>query len=959
MSDVAEIRNDGTFVIEGNVDTRLPAITDGLIVHYPFDGTLSNIRTISSCRVGGYFANTGGHPWYNWFQTNAKTFTDIPVMADLTVEQAKAFDLIIVDAYVFSIPSTIIAQIKTFVDAGISVIGTGNDTTTNIFALTIVTIAGADHTNIIENNLPFGLDGTSIVGGTDPIYQITSLAAGCTPICRRTDTNNIMGYMYTSQSGAVFIFDEEGTSGLGPYSTIAAWAAGQSVANVTNTNNTLTSEGIAVEEATTNLYSDGDFALKTLHTVRDGPWTFPTGVYGPNGSQVIMVIADGTTSYHGKDITVVIGTTYTMSCWIYVSGNCDSTSTALRGEQGFAGYGYYNLSNKGTWQYVTNTMAATTTSARILAYQISSMTKGYCLFSEIQFEQKTFPTSFAKISRSVGDLTVPAVMTAPYSVVLDFSPKVPNSYSLDYNWIFSPVPYDNFLMWKRGTEDYYRIRIGGGADYTFLNTDIVQYGRYKIVLTVSPTETKIYLNGTYKGTIASMFNISAIKLGSAPANDIFYSLSFYNKLLSDTEVSQLEDSFNLQSNGDLIVPSIVSEPIVPNNSKYFPLGCDAKDVMKIVSPSTEINTVYDDDGVWIGGIATNVVSSNGDLELGTTSGWVIASGTTGTHSVDSSIKHSGKYSLKVNVSNGGDQYQYISTANYGSDQVGNYFTVSGYIKTENIVSGTKLMIYWRDSAGSWIFLNNVSSEFINSTTDWVRVSATAAAPTGAYYCVAIFAATEDGVGSYWIDDVQIEKTPFVTPYTLATRGSTRLEYSNTILNVSAGAIIGWWKFNEKARTWRGPTNNNDYHMLFATTGASEYNKINIRTNYTNPANTWYYDTTNEVGGASTISFTVTDGWHMIAACWDKTNTKKKILVDGVLISEVTTTALPTAYSSQLFVGNWDTGQWGVSNLYMKDLMILDYYPTDSEITDIFRNKLIINKDNLQIQNKIITGQEIV
>lgn len=154
---------------------------------------------------------------------------------------------------------------------------------------------------------------------------------------------------------------------------------------------------------TTNLYTDGDYEASYLHPVRNGPWSQPDDVRDPNGNKVVRVDQDGTTSYNGRDITVTIGQTYTSSCWIYVSPDADTTTVHLRGEQGFGSHGVYNMSNKGTWQYVTATASATTTNARILTYQLSNMTTGYCLFGSVQFELNNFASPFVNGTRSASE----------------------------------------------------------------------------------------------------------------------------------------------------------------------------------------------------------------------------------------------------------------------------------------------------------------------------------------------------------------------------------------------------------------------------------------------------------------------------------------------------------------------------------------------------------------------------
>lgn len=162
--------------------------------------------------------------------------------------------------------------------------------------------------------------------------------------------------------------------------------------------------GVFVGNATTNLYADGDYSSKVLHPVRNGPWTFPTDQFGPQGQSVIRVDADGTTSYHGRDITVTNGSVYNASCYCFVSTDSDSTLVRLSGEQGYSPDAVYDLTKKGTWQKISSTGTTTTTNARILAYQHGLMTTGYVLFTDVQFEARPFRTPFTLTSRSIASI---------------------------------------------------------------------------------------------------------------------------------------------------------------------------------------------------------------------------------------------------------------------------------------------------------------------------------------------------------------------------------------------------------------------------------------------------------------------------------------------------------------------------------------------------------------------------
>ena len=107
-------------------------------------------------------------------------------------------------------------------------------------------------------------------------------------------------------------------------------------------------QAIMVEEGTTNLYADGDYAAGVAtHPVRSGPWSVvpdPTGRWAGN---VLKANPHTATAYHGRDIGVAIGTTYAATVWCYVSPDCNITSTRLVWEGGSTVTSHYNMAEIG------------------------------------------------------------------------------------------------------------------------------------------------------------------------------------------------------------------------------------------------------------------------------------------------------------------------------------------------------------------------------------------------------------------------------------------------------------------------------------------------------------------------------------------------------------------------------------------------------------------------------------
>lgn len=155
---------------------------------------------------------------------------------------------------------------------------------------------------------------------------------------------------------------------------------------------------------------------------------------------------------------------------------------------------------------------------------------------------------------------------------------------------------------------------------------------------------------------------------------------------------------------------------------------------------------------------TQNLINNNSFESGNITDWAIGNATSGSVSVDNTTSMFGSKSLKVTVSNGGDQHQHV-TYDYRTSIAGRTFTVSAWIKTSGIVGEVKAAIYWKNSSGGWIWSNLVWSSGVAGTTNWTRVSATGVAPTDAYAVTILIAPSypANGQGNYWIDGVQIEE----------------------------------------------------------------------------------------------------------------------------------------------------------------------------------------------------------
>ena len=211
-----------------------------------------------------------------------------------------------------------------------------------------------------------------------------------------------------------------------------------------------------------------------------------------------------------------------------------------------------------------------------------------------------------------------------------------------------------------------------------------------------------------------------------------------------------------------------------NNATGITFIKDLKLYYTDAAPS-DIPTITED-GISVQEATTNLITgTNNSFQEGTTNGWSISNATGGSTSVIINGYKDIQNCLRVKIADSGDQYQHISTSNLG-DISGQTFTVSANIRSLFLTNPTTLSIaiYWKNSSGGWIWENNIR-DYVAVNGEWERLSATAVAPTGAYYCTIIIGVTEDGKGYYEIANAQIENKAYSTAYVATSRSGQELD----------------------------------------------------------------------------------------------------------------------------------------------------------------------------------------
>lgn len=580
----------------------------------------------------------------------------------------------------------------------------------------------------------------------------------------------------------------------------------------------------------------------------------------------------------------------------------------------------------------------------------------------IQLEKKPFATSFVNGSRGNSHMDIPITLSSPLTVVLDFTPIQPNGYTVHVNGVLSTdahIDNNRFLIWCRTTENYYRIRVDG-SDLQLSKTDIEQGKRSILVAVSDGTVTKIYVNGILKGSISKSITIaSKITLGrysesyTYQGNNIYHSLSIYNKALSDIEIKKISNShISLQSNGNIMC-RITESPKIPNDVMHVPLTGHGEDKYHIINPSIENNIVYMDGigAAWIGNATTNLA---GNVHLGFNGDrWEKVN----EYPLGLPFKPTQVYKRKKTDSYWGTFTSFIPTSPTPYNRI---FTVSFWYYVEsNYNASCNSSFLGAPASGNSIY-TTISTRLYTNTTTPIK-------GRWAYYCETLQITTDaysynyfngwrggtiaDGYHCY-IADFQLEERSMATPFTSSSRGHSKLAYSLN-LDMNAPWTIGVFA-KPNIRAYRERSRN----PIFEVGSYYIANEAQITVSNWNTSNNAIqlilHD--NKVGatvpGSHSFSDSDLDNWMLFMLRFDG-NT---LWFDTFSVSRHIQTSRVKSWvnpiRNNIFIGCYG---WEDSfNGYIKDAIFAKRCLTDIELEDIYRIQMR-QKNGLQIQGKLIEG----
>jgi hypothetical protein len=734
---------------------------------------------------------------------------------------------------------------------------------------------------------------------------------------------------------------------------------------------TLTNEGIAIEEAVTNIIPTSRRLFEGWTQYQSCVATVTQGQHVPewNTHQATRIQTTGGTSTLKYLISVVSpsvnGQAYTSQCRIKNIGRnpvvfatqLGGTVTVQPGETTLAvcsvtGNGTSNLQFRFQTTVVEHNLD-------ILVFQP-------------QVETRAFPTSFVDGARiSPGRLSIPTPINLQQSFTIGAWTKVnkTDGYRMicgDWNTFYFSW-YDNstdrlILSWVDGSQKTLVTSVMAGIDSRNWNYVAFSYN-------AATTTAKIYCNGILR-TSSNTVNFTDVPDGrlaigdidnsSSPdtykLNGIVRNFSIYNRVLTDEEHMKLAGSnMSLRQDGGIIVPNLICKPIIPASAKYFPLTADGNDINHVITPVTETNTSYNRNGYWSGTGTTN-------LQNGATHRWWVSSGITMSYEAKSKT-HIRVYGKQTNEASGGVYYYPVFAATGNT-----YYTLSCKAVLNHKVhtsNGSYVRMRLRAGnngstvgSGSLIYLKDmIVGKVYNLEWSGLLPEGETQITVGGYIGYELALNEEIDLEVF---DIQLEQSSFSTPFTESTRGASGLFLPYSIIDCKTDfTIFGWWYPKVYADGVYRP-------CLVRNRLSSNYTSHRIMIMGSNTTSRRLRCWFGSGGSESTVYAPSSIG--VIDNVWNFFCLRRSVDTMSLFIgnnngfgygTSVNGAMLNTEEDPQTF--GWMIGRYSnttnISNAFHKNYCFIQSALSDEEIQSIYRTHMR-QKNGLQIQGTIIEGMVI-
>lgn len=412
-------------------------------------------------------------------------------------------------------------------------------------------------------------------------------------------------------------------------------------------NCSLVPNGLAIEEATTNLLgTSAAIGPYNNYGVTSTSTFLGENFYGQPVKRISLYVDTDAhrdnfrTSYGDHGAIVSPSLTYTVNTYYVASiyWRCSRPNLTVQGDpSNISGWGSFVTIDVGNgWHRSLATMyntSSTVSDNKFWGIKDPTVNTGetiYVDWSSPQIEQKTFATAFTPTSRAAGYIPLPAA---------DCLPNL-NSWSISFKFFWEGTKNSGWQMYleaySAAGQEYDKINIAYNSGVKYIYTRLANsasttwssigfnpsVGMHTYSISFDGTtflecldSTVQSMTPTYKpgvvptNLVLGSWNASAASL---PANAAMSDVVFYDRALTSSELIKLgRDTMRVSTVGNLITTELNESLPVPagSNLYYFPLDDSSKDRYHEFGASTETNVAYEDSSAWVGTGTTNIFTN--------------------------------------------------------------------------------------------------------------------------------------------------------------------------------------------------------------------------------------------------------------------------------------------------------------------------------------------------------------
>lgn len=639
---------------------------------------------------------------------------------------------------------------------------------------------------------------------------------------------------------------------------------------------------------------------------------------------------------------VVEGKTYTYS-FKYRAVTPDTIGSNFHASFHTSGKSYRGktiLMDSYEWKTYSTTFVAPKTGGTNLYHWAESGTT--IDISEIQMEEKAYPTSFCISSR-------------PSSGVYKVRNMVGDKGTMHFAFKLNHVRNGGYAIpFRIANNNFVLSIIENRYLFGFRNRPTIEANKwYKATVTWdnSANKFRFYNNGTllYERSCPSYFTNVArdykhmyIGSGSDDGHYVFngyiQDMSFYNRALTHEDVKLLATSRMQITKTGGVNCTVKESPNLPVKVVRFPLGEDTWDSNKLYKATTERHIVFQESSVWVGRRNINVVS-NTEWDSWSTGylkniNYNEISPPTGVRATVIGFEDNGSEGDKV-----GYMYCYSDKA---PQEQGKVYTVSVWVKT--LDSDFRIQAYTANNSEKgrcWSTSIEVPDDGRWHRIVWPSFTNPADSESDSLSFKYSFGNAVGQMGRTWICAPQMNEGIFSPPYHTGIRDAAKLSYTPSKMGIDLNTDD--WTFGCFIKPIPG---------LMATTGR-RYNPLEIGNYYhdnqvsqtmfhehlPNKYNSVTYDNKKGVTSLGTLNLTEADMKRWIFVCFRKEGDILKMSSIGResgLLTKSITKNWTHPFGDNVNVGCYD---WDAGNVFVRDFIACKSCLTDEELVDMYKSMM--------------------